>query len=67
VERFFGLITEKAIRRGSFGNVKELVGRIDHLVDSVQQTPQAICLDCYCQFHPAEARKTFLRISGTRH
>jgi putative transposase len=32
VERFFGLITDKAIRRGSFGSVKELVGKIDHFV-----------------------------------
>ncbi len=32
VERFFALITEKAIRRGSFRSVKELVGKIDRFV-----------------------------------
>ena len=32
VERFFGLITDKAIRRGSFTSVKQLVQRIDHFV-----------------------------------
>lgn len=30
VERFFALITDKAIRRGSFSSVKQLVQRIDH-------------------------------------
>lgn len=29
VERFFGLITDKAIRRGSFKSVRQLVNRID--------------------------------------
>ncbi len=32
VERFFALITNKAIRRGSFRSVRELVQRIDHFV-----------------------------------
>jgi putative transposase len=32
VERFFALITDKAIRRGSFTSVKQLVQRIDHFV-----------------------------------
>jgi len=32
VERFFALITDKAIRRGSFTSVKDLIGKIDHFV-----------------------------------
>jgi putative transposase len=32
VERFFALITEKAIRRGSFSSVKDLVDKVDHFV-----------------------------------
>ena len=32
VERFFGMMTDKAIRRGSFTSVKQLVQRIDHFV-----------------------------------
>jgi putative transposase len=32
VERFFSLITDKAIRRGSFSSVKQLMQRIDHFV-----------------------------------
>ena len=32
VERWFGLITQQAIRRGSFKSVRELVSRIEHFV-----------------------------------
>jgi putative transposase len=32
VERWFGLITQQAIRRGSFRNVRELVAKIEHYV-----------------------------------
>ncbi len=32
VERWFGLITQRAIRRGSFKSVRELVSRIEHFV-----------------------------------
>jgi len=32
VERFFALITDKAIQRGSFTSVKQLVQRIDYFV-----------------------------------
>jgi transposase len=32
VERWFGLITQRAIRRGSFSSVKELVQKIDAFV-----------------------------------
>src|SRR3712207_8867022 len=33
VERWFGLITQKAIRRGSFRSVKELIDKIEAFVD----------------------------------
>jgi hypothetical protein len=32
VERWFRVITQQAIRRGSFSSVKELVTKIDHFV-----------------------------------
>jgi putative transposase len=32
VERWFGLITQRAIRRGSFSSVKDLVEKIDMFV-----------------------------------
>ena len=33
VERWFGLIAQRAIRRGSFSNVRELGRRLEHFVD----------------------------------
>ena len=33
IERWFGLITQQAIRRGSFSSVKDLVTKIDHFVE----------------------------------
>jgi Integrase core domain. len=38
VERWFGLITQQAIRRGSFRNVRELVSRIDTFVTRYNST-----------------------------
>jgi putative transposase len=37
VERWFGLITQQAIRRGSFRSVKHLIARIDHFVHHYNQ------------------------------
>ena len=33
VERWFGIVTQMAIRRGSFSNVRELVNKIDLFVE----------------------------------
>lgn len=38
VERFFAIITDKAIRRSSFGSVKELVNKIDSFVNHYNKT-----------------------------
>jgi putative transposase len=38
VERWFGLITQRAIRRGSFRSVKELVQKIDSFVQHYNRT-----------------------------
>ena len=34
VERWFGIITQRAIRRGSFASVKELIAKIEHFIDN---------------------------------
>ena len=43
VERWLGIITQQAIRRGSFSHVKELIKKIEHFVDhyNAQSTPFA--------------------------
>ena len=46
VERFFSTITNKAIRRGSFASVKELVAKIEHSVAHYNTTTTTTC--CYC-------------------
>jgi transposase len=38
VERWFGIITQRAIRRGSFSSVKELVAKIQLFVDHYNKT-----------------------------
>jgi putative transposase len=50
VERFFALITGKAIRRGSFTSVKQLIQRIDQFVASYNTNckPFALSMDCHC-------------------
>lgn len=37
VERWFAIITQQAIRRGSFSSVKELIAKIQHFVDHYNQ------------------------------
>ena len=64
VERFFALITDKAIRRGSFRSVPQLVGQIDHFVTRLQSQLQTFHLDCHRRFHPCKARKTLLHESA---
>jgi putative transposase len=32
VERWFGIITQRAIRRGSFSSVKQLIANIEHFI-----------------------------------
>jgi hypothetical protein len=38
VERWFGLITQRAIRRGSFSGVKELIAKIEQFVAAYNKT-----------------------------
>jgi transposase len=40
VERWFGIITQKAIRRGSFSSVKELVAKIERFVEHYNANPK---------------------------
>ncbi len=45
VERWFGEITRKRIRRGVFKSVKDLIEAIQNLRQNQQSKPQAVCLD----------------------
>ena len=67
VERFFGLITEKAIRRGSFASVKELVAKIDHFVTQYNKHCKPFVWTATADSILGKLERLTSRISGTAH
>jgi len=67
VERFFGLITDKAIRRDSFTSVKELVRKIDHFVTHYNKHCQPFIWTATADSILAKLERLTSRISGTAH
>lgn len=67
VERFFALITDKAIRRGSFASVKQLVQRIDHFVSSYNQNCQPFTWTATADSILEKLHRLCSRITGTGH
>jgi putative transposase len=67
VERFFGLITDKAIRRDSFTSVKELVRKIEHFVTHYNRHCQPFVWTATADSILAKLERLTSRISGTAH
>jgi putative transposase len=67
VERFFGLITDKAIRRGSFKSVRQLVERIDQFVQGYNANCQPFRWTATADSILAKLERLCSRISGTGH
>jgi putative transposase len=67
VERFFALITDKAIRRGSFASVRELVGKIDHFVTRYNKSCKPFVWTATADSILQKLRRLTSRISGTAH
>lgn len=67
VECFFGLITDKAIRRGSFKSVRQLIKRIDHFVENHNANCQSFRWTATAESILAKLKILCLRISGTGH
>ena len=67
VERFFALITDKAIRRGSFTSVKQLVQRIDHFVASHNEKCQPFRWTATADSILEKLHRLCSRITGTAH
>lgn len=67
VERFFALITDKAIRRGSFTSVKQLVQRIDHFVASHNKNCQPFKWTATADSILEKLHRLCSRITGTGH
>src|SRR6478735_3735260 len=67
VERFFGLITDKAIRRGSFKSVRQLVKRIDHFIQNYNANCQPFRWIAIAEGTLAKRERLCPPITGTGH
>ena len=67
VERFFAHISDKAIRRGSFGSVRDLIGKIDHFVTHYNRTCRPFVWTATADSILAKLQRLCLRINGTEH
>ena len=67
VERWFGLITQRAIRRGSFRSVKELIDKIDTFVQNYNRSYRPFVWTATADSSLAKTSRLCSRISGTPH
>jgi putative transposase len=67
VERFFALITNRAIRRGSFRSVRELIQHIDHFVTHHNVNCKPFIWTATADSIVAKLERLCARISGTAH
>jgi putative transposase len=67
VERFFAHITDKAIRRGSFRSVKDLISKIDRFVSNYNQHCKPFVWTATADSILAKLERLCKRINGTAH
>ena len=67
VERFFGIITDKAIRRGSFKSVKELTKKIDSFVSKYSANCKPFTWTATTDSSLEKLARLRGRITGTGH
>jgi putative transposase len=67
VERWFGLITQRAIRRGSFSSVKDLVQKIDRFVQNYNRTHRPFVWTATADSILQKIARLCSRISGTAY
>lgn len=67
VERWFGLITQRAIRRGSFRSVKDLVEKIDTFVQHYNRSHRPFVWTATADSILQKLARLCSRISGTGH
>src|SRR5246500_5887973 len=67
VERWFGLITQRAIRRGNFRSVQELVQKIDAFVQHYNHTARPFVWTATAESILSKITRLCSRISGTAH
>jgi len=66
VERWFALITQRAIRRGSFRSVKDLVHKIDLFVQNYNRSSRPFAWTATANSILEKLARLCSRISGTR-
>jgi len=67
VEIWFNLITQQAIRRGTFSSVKELTASIQQYIDQYNRHPRPFVWTATADSILAKIERLCQRISGTRH
>lgn len=67
VERWFGLITQRAIRRGSFRTVRDLVHRIDTFVSRYNRTTAPFVWTATAESILGKVARIAQAINGTSH
>ena len=67
VEIWFNLITQQAIRRGTFSSVKELVSKIQQYADNYNRHPRPFVWTATADSILAKIERLCKNISGTRH
>jgi len=67
VERFFALITNRAIRRGSFTSVKDLVAKIDAFIKTYNANSKPFVWTATADEILDKLQRLCQRISGTEH
>jgi putative transposase len=67
VERWFGLITQRAIRRGSFDSVPDLKRKINEFVEHYNQHPKPFMLTAAADSILAKLERLGKVICGTSH
>jgi putative transposase len=67
VERWFGLITQRTIRRGSFNSVTELKRKINEFVEHYNQHPRPFMWTAIAESILTKLERLCKVINGTRH
>ena len=67
VERWFGLITRQAIRRGSFSRVKELTCKINAFVEQYNAQASPFAWTATAESILSKIERSCSPVSGTRH
>ncbi len=67
VERWFGLITQQAIRRGSFRSVRQLIERINQFVQNYNRNSRPFVWTATADSIFQKLARLCSRISGTQH